>query len=101
MEIEHSRQPARKPATAQTAEDELQQRAFRDLVTGLQAMSTNLKPLLFDFGWAAGQIAGDPNAPARIRGMMEFAVAYYQFGLETAMDAIANNGGVRVDIMSG
>src|SRR3990172_8444134 len=92
MEMEYSRSKA--------AQD-LEEQAFEEFVLGLQMMSTQLEPLLFNFAWAAGQIAGDADAPARIRGMMAYAVEYHRFGMETATRAIEENGGVRVNIMLG
>ena len=105
MEME-SQRPQRRQAdvsasTTPATDTASQRAAFAELVSGLQAMSVEFDRLVFDFALAAGQIAGDPDAPARIIGMMEFAVAYHQFGLETAMDAIGDNSGVRVDIVSG
>jgi hypothetical protein len=92
-------EPLVAPAVANDAE--VQRKAFKEFVLGLQTMSTDFGRLVFNFGQAAALIAGDLDAPARIRGMMEFAAAYHQFGLETAMDAIGDHSGVRVDMISG
>jgi len=74
--------------------------AFRDFVTGLHVMSTRFDALVQNFAWCAGRIAGNPSAPAQLRGMMDFAQAYHQFGLEIAMKAIEKNSGVPVEVIT-
>lgn len=72
--------------------------AQAEFVAGLQAMTTQYDALIANFAWEAGQIAGSTDAPARMMGMVQFANAYKEFGLEVALGAIDRTSGVPVDI---
>lgn len=72
--------------------------AFSEFVGGLQLMSTLLERHVDNFAWCAAQIAGSSDAPARIRGMMEFALRLREFGFEAACQAVEKNAGIRVNV---
>lgn len=72
--------------------------AFRDFVASLQMLEPQFDHLVQNFAWCAGQIAGEPNAPAQLRAMMEFARKYHQFGLDRAVESIEDNSGIPTDI---
>lgn len=96
--MEYAR-PAIDPRSVPQGETEVA--AFLEFMRGLQMMSVNFERLTFDFAWAAAQIAGSPDAPERIRGMMEFAFDYHLFGLDRALTAIDESTGVPVNILKG
>lgn len=81
-----------------TVQRDASQEAFREFVAGLQVMSTDFDRHVQNFAWCAGQIVGDPDASAQIRGMMEFALRLQEFGLESALDAVRDNSGVSVRV---
>lgn len=93
MELEYPRE-AQRPQTAVKADSEA---VSKDFVAGLQTMSTEFDELVENFAWCAGQLLGDRDADARILGMIEFAVVYKQFGIDTAVQAVVDNSGVLVE----
>lgn len=72
--------------------------AFSEFVGGLQLISTLLYRHVQNFAWCASQVAGSPDAPARIREMMRFALMLGEFGFEAACQAVERNAGVRVNV---
>jgi hypothetical protein len=74
---------------------------YREFVAALRAMSVDPEALAMNFGWCAAQIVGAPDAPAKIRGMLEFALAYRQAGMEAALGVLRANVGVPVRVISG
>ena len=72
--------------------------ARQQFFLGIRAMSQDFDRIAQNFGWCAAQIAGDNDAPTIMSGMMEFALRYQEFGLETALGAIEESSGVEVGI---
>ena len=86
------------PRSVEEIEDAESSHAFAQFVSGLRTMSVDIDAMVENFAWCAGQIAGAGDAPARIRGMIDFAIGYRKFGLENAVRSITENSGVRVNL---
>lgn len=91
-------EPERDPRFDRSYTPQELERARVAFVRGLQMLSTHYEALVQNFGWCAAQIAGDEDTPANIRGMMEFAQAYHEFGLDTALQAIQDTSGVSINV---
>lgn len=85
-----------RPSQAQREQEDAA--AFREFVAGLQMLSRLMEVHSRNFAWCAAQLMGSPDAPERIKGMIEFAVRMHAHGLETSRAAIRENQGVRVDV---
>ncbi len=64
-----------------------------DFVAGLQAMTTKYDAMIENFALAAGETVGSKDETARMRGLIQFANAYKEFGLQVALGAIDKTSG--------
>ncbi len=74
-----------------------QRRTFREFVKGLEAIA-DVDRVTQNFAWCAAQLMGDPDAAAKIGGMIDFAFAYHEAGIDQALAAIEEESGIAVRI---